>query len=88
MSTASLYLSSIYTTTSKSIDVAICGAFNRTGPLCGSCRNGTYASAYSYDLSCISCEPSWLDIIKYIGKPLMVAQLITTHTSGQDSWKT
>ena len=50
----------------QELDDAICGAFNRTGPLCKSCRNGTYTRAYSYDLSCRSCEPSWLDVIKYI----------------------
>ena len=50
----------------QELDDAMCGAFNRTGPLCGSCREGTYMRAYSYDLSCISCESSWLNVIKYI----------------------
>jgi len=48
------------------MDEAMCGAFNRTGTLCGSCREGNYIRAYSYDMSCISCDPGWSDVIKFI----------------------
>ena len=45
---------------------ALCGMYNRTGTLCGSCVNGTYLHAYSYDMSCTECVGDWSNWIKYI----------------------
>ena len=44
----------------------MCGAFNRTGTLCGKCSNNTYLRAYSYDMSCCSCGNQIYSFIKYI----------------------
>ena len=44
---------------------AMCGIYNRTGALCGKCKNNTYLRAYSYDLSCISCTNSFSSWLKY-----------------------
>ena len=34
----------------------LCGPFNRTGTLCGKCKDGYYPLAYSYDMSCVECQ--------------------------------
>ena len=44
----------------------ICGPFQRTGTLCGSCMNGSYPPAYSFDVKCIKCTNSYLNIFKYL----------------------
>ena len=44
----------------------MCGAFNRTGTLCGKCSNNTYLRAYSYDMSCCSCGNRTYSLIMYI----------------------
>ena len=36
----------------------MCGAFKRTGRLCGECKEGYQISAYSYDLKCTRCSIS------------------------------
>ena len=33
----------------------ICGAFNRTGTLCGECKDGYYPLVYSFDMHCVHC---------------------------------
>ena len=62
---------SLLPTSVQELEDVMCGAFNRTGSLCGSCKEGTYTRAYSYDMSCISCEPSWFNVIKYIAIAFM-----------------
>ncbi len=42
-----------------------CGPFNRMGTLCGSCQNGLYMRAYSFNMECISCD-NYHDWWKYI----------------------
>ena len=51
--------------TSK-LNTEMCGAFNRTGTLCGKCSNNTYLRTYSYDMSCCSCGNQIYSFIKYI----------------------
>ena len=48
------------------LNTEMCGAFNRTGTLCGKCSNNTYLRAYSYDMSCCSCGNQIYSFIKYI----------------------
>jgi len=48
------------------LEQRMCGAFNRTGTLCGKCSNNTYLRAYSYDMSCYSCVSEIYSLIKYI----------------------
>ena len=33
----------------------LCAPYNRKGTLCGECKEGYYAPAYSYDLTCVKC---------------------------------
>ena len=40
--------------------------FNRHGTLCGSCQNGTYSLAYSFNLSCIQCNNEISNWGKYV----------------------
>ena len=47
-------------------NVAFCGKFNRHGTLCGSCQNGTYSLAYSFNLSCIHCNNDFSNWGKYL----------------------
>ena len=45
----------------------MCGAFNRTGTLCGECKEGMYLPAYSYDMACTTCDTTvWSNICKYL----------------------
>ena len=44
----------------------VCGPFQRTGTLCGSCMNGSYPPAYSFDVKCIKCTNSYLNLFKYL----------------------
>ena len=50
----------------SSLNAEMCGAFNRTGTLCGKCSNNTYLQAYSYDMSCCSCGNQIYSFLKYI----------------------
>ena len=34
----------------------MCSMFNRSGTLCGKCRDGTHMRAYFYDLKCMECS--------------------------------
>ena len=41
----------------------MCGGLNRTGQLCGKCKNSLGPAVFSYDLKCLECLPagySWL----------------------------
>ncbi len=44
----------------------ICGPFQRTGTLCGSCTNGSYPPAYCFDAKCIQCMNDNINILKYM----------------------
>ena len=63
---------SLYTTYCKiprsisKLEHAMCGAYNRTGTLCGDCLNGTHIRAYSFDMSCYSCGSELRSWVKYI----------------------
>ena len=45
-----------------------CTLFNRTGLLCGSCRNNTGPAAYSFSLKCVPCsdETVWRHMLHYV----------------------
>ena len=34
----------------------MCGDFNRSGQLCGECKDGYYQPAYSYEMACVQCS--------------------------------
>ena len=62
-------LNQLYTTVPSNVwdlNEQMCGKFNRTGTLCGECIEGTYLRAYSYDMSCTSCNGGWLNVMKYV----------------------
>ena len=40
--------------------------FNRTGTLCGKCKDGHYLQAYSFDMSCIQCPNGNANWWKYL----------------------
>ena len=45
----------------------MCGKlFNRTGTLCGKCKDGHYPQAYSFDMSCIQCPNGNANWWKYL----------------------
>ena len=54
----------------------MCGIFNRTGTLCGKCIGSTRIRAYSFDMSCISCTPSWTHMLKYIAITLVPSTVL------------
>ena len=64
------YPSQIYNTLPRNVselNEIMCGAFNRTGTLCGECNEGMYLPAYSYDMACTACDTSvWSNICKYL----------------------
>ena len=43
-----------------------CGKFNRQGSLCGSCKDGYFPLAYSYNMTCVKCEETWYNWIEYL----------------------
>ena len=45
---------------------AMCGRLNRTGRLCGQCRDGFSPPVYSYDLWCVECSHTHYNWLKYI----------------------
>jgi len=47
------------------LNEAMCGRFNRTGPLCSRCIEGTYMKAYSYSMMCTPCSGGWINVLKY-----------------------
>ena len=63
------HISTLYSSlpqNASELEERMCGAFNRTGTLCGKCSNYTYLRAYSYDLSCYSCENEFYSFVKYV----------------------
>ena len=52
---------------------AICGRFNRTGPLCGNCIEGHQATAFSINLICVECtESHWFQYFAMTLLPMTV----------------
>ena len=47
-------------------DNEVCVSLNRTGALCGSCCEGHFVSAYSFDLHCMPCDNISTNWIWYI----------------------
>ena len=60
----------VYTTLPSDVNhlnKIMCGAYNRTGTLCGKCSEGMYLPAYSYDIVCTTCDTNiWSNICKYL----------------------
>ena len=53
----------------------MCGSFNRTGTLCGKCKDGYYPLAYSFDMTCIQCpngKANWWKFVLVSLLPLTV----------------
>ena len=49
------------------LNETMCGKlFNRTGTLCGKCKDGHYPQAYSFDISCIQCPNGRANWWKYL----------------------
>ena len=44
--------------TASDVNSYMCGEMNRTGRLCGRCKNGTGPSVFSPDLKCVKCIDS------------------------------
>ena len=44
--------------TASEVNGYVCGEMNRTGRLCGRCKNGTGPSLFSPDLKCVKCLDS------------------------------
>ena len=44
--------------TASEVNSYMCGELNRTGRLCGRCKNGTGPSVFSPDLKCVKCIDS------------------------------
>ena len=57
----------------------VCGPFNRTGTLCGKCKDGHYPLAYSYDMNCVECpdgKSNWWKFVLAAFLPLTVFYFI------------
>ena len=57
----------------------LCGPFNRTGTLCGKCKDGHYPLAYSYDMNCVECpdgKSNWWKFVLAAFLPLTVFYFI------------
>ena len=60
----------VYATLPKTLselNETMCGKlFNRTGTLCGKCKDGHYPQAYSFDMNCIKCPNGSANWWKYL----------------------
>ena len=45
---------------------AMCGSLNRTGQMCGGCKEGHAPPVYSYSLACVECSDYKYNWLKYI----------------------
>ena len=53
--------------TLSELNEKMCGKlFNRTGTLCGKCKDGHYPQAYSFDMNCIQCPNGSANWWKYL----------------------
>ena len=46
------------------LDDVMCGPFNRTGMLCGKCKDGYYPLVNSLDVNCVQCPNGWSNLWK------------------------
>ena len=44
----------------------MCGPFNRTGILCGKCKDGYYPLVNSLDVNCVQCPNGWSNLWKFV----------------------
>jgi hypothetical protein len=62
------------------VDEFLCGRlFNRTGTLCGKCKDDHYPLAYSFDMNCVKCpngKTNWWKYILAAYLPLTIFYLI------------
>ena len=49
----------------------MCGHLNRKGRMCGQCRDGFTASAYSYNMKCVNCSGGHYNWAKYVAVALL-----------------
>ena len=60
-------------TNASEVTEAICGRFNRRGPLCGNCIEGHEAMAFSFHLTCVQCtESHWFQYFAMTLLPITV----------------
>ena len=55
-----------YPSNGSQLTEAFCGKYNRQGSLCGSCKDGYFPLAYSYNMTCVKCEDTWYNWIEYL----------------------
>ena len=48
------------------LDDIMCGPFNRTGMLCGKCKDGYYPLVNSLDVNCVQCPNGWSNLWKHV----------------------
>ena len=64
------FVKNLYATLPSSLselNETMCGKlFNRTGILCGKCKDGHYPQAYSFDMNCIQCPNGSANWWKYL----------------------
>ena len=64
------FIKNLYATLPKTLselNETMCGKlFNRTGTLCGKCKDGHYPQAYSFDMNCIQCPNGSANWWKYL----------------------
>ena len=61
--------------TKDEINDVMCQEFNRTGTLCGKCKDGYYPLAYSFDMNCVECpngKSNWWRFVLVAFLPLTV----------------
>ena len=62
------------------LDDFMCGKlFNRTGTLCGKCKDGNYPLVYSFDMNCIQCpngKANWWKYLLAAYLPLTIFYLV------------
>ena len=71
LATSSLADNHDYPFTTFTLDM--CSKFNRTGSLCGKCKDGYFLLAYSYDMSCVVCpdgKSKWWKFMLAVFLPL------------------
>ena len=65
----SLFTNMLYNVLPKNItqlNKIMCEKHSRTGTLCGKCISNTYRQAYSYNMTCVPCNGSWINALKYV----------------------
>ena len=60
-----LQYNSLSSNVSELSDV-MCGPFNRTGMLCGKCKDGYYPLVNSLDVNCVQCPNGWSNLWKQV----------------------